>query len=121
MGAVLVSYSFPGALGVAKGQTQNQPSEVSKPPYPAKVRTFIPAILHSTDMGQSSWRGQDKAGTCNTTLSGKEFLAHKAALSYAIGDNHSLDTTSPPIPGLIYHQSDERKYNFGTISLLTTN
>ena len=46
-------------------------------------------------------------------------LPHNAALSWATGEDHSLDTTTfPQIPDLMYHQSDERRYNNGTASLL---
>ena len=58
-------------------------------------------------MGQSFWRREHMAGTRNATLSGKEFFAHYAALSWATGDDHSLDTTFTQIPDLIYDQSDE--------------
>ena len=59
-------------------------------------------------------------GTRNSTLDGKEFFPHNTAFSLATGDDHSLDITFPQIPDLIY-QSDERRHNDGTTSLLTTN
>ena len=72
-------------------------------------------------MGQSFWRRKHMAGTHNATLNGKEFFAHYAALSWATGDDHSLDTTFPRIPDLIYHQNDEWRHKDGTTSLPTTN
>ena len=81
----------------------------------------IPQGFHPFGIGQSLWRREYMAGTHNTTLSCKEFFSHNAVLSWATGDDHSLDTTFPRIPDLIYHQNDEWRHKDGTTSLPTTN
>ena len=62
------------------------------------------------------------AGTRNTTLICKEFFPTMLlSLEPHTGDDHSLDTTFPQIPDLIYHQSDEWRHDDSTTSLFTTN